>query len=81
MRYKDNGDGQLLIPSEELAKNASDDMLLLTAGLGIFIGIAFIFLGRLGKQMWIWVWGIGLIFVSTYLGISIYYGVRWFGYF
>ena len=38
-----------------LAQYASDDMLLLTAGLGIIIGIVLTILGKLGKQMWMFV--------------------------
>jgi len=52
MRYKDGE-----IPAEQMAVNASNDMLILTAILGVFIGIALFCLGRTGKQMWMWVWG------------------------
>lgn len=52
-----------------LAQDASNDMLLLTAVLGFFIGFALIYLGRLGKQMWMWVWGAGLVVMSLFMGI------------
>jgi len=77
MRYKE-GD---VIPKEQLAMHASDDMLVLTAVIGFFVGAILTFLGRKGKQMWMWVWGIGLIFISTYMGISIKFGVTLFKYF
>lgn len=56
-----------------LTQYASDDMLLLTAFLGIVIGITLTLLGKFGKQMWMFVWGIGLILASIYLGISIWF--------
>ena len=55
------------IPKEQLAVHASDDMLVLTAVLGVLIGIALTILGRKGKVMWMWVWGIGLILCSLCL--------------
>lgn len=75
-RYKE-GD----IPKEQLAVHASDDMLILTAVLGFFIGIVLTFLGRKGKQMWMWVWGIGLIICSVYLGLSMTVGLKLFTHF
>ena len=51
-----------------LAQHASDDMLVLTAVLGFFIGFVLIYLGRLGKQMWMWVWGAGLVVMSIFMG-------------
>ena len=62
MRYK-KGE----IPKEQLVVHASDDMLLLTAFIGVLIGIALTVLGRKGKQMWMWVWGLGLVACSFYL--------------
>lgn len=76
MRYREGE-----IPKEQLAVHASDDMLILTAVLGVLIGIVLFILGRMGKQMWMWVWGIGLIICSVYLGISMYFDVTLFGYF
>ena len=55
-----------------LAQNASDDMLLLTAVLGVFIGFALIAMARMGGQLWMKVWGAGLIVMSLFMG-----GVTW----
>lgn len=76
MRYKD---GEVIIPKEQMAIHSSDDMLLLTAVLGILIGLALTFLGGKGKQMWMWVWGIGLMLCSIYLGASMLFGLKLFG--
>lgn len=78
MRYRE---GEVIIPKEQMAVHASDDMLLITSVLGILIGIALIMLGRFGKQMWMWVWGIGLIICSLYLGASLLFGLKLFGLF
>ena len=75
MRYKD---GEVLEP---LAKNASDDMLVLTAIIAVAVGIVLTILGRIGKQMWMWVWGIGLIIISVYMGVSIAFDIKLFTYF
>jgi len=77
MRYKEGE----AIPNEALAMHASDDMLVLTAVIGVVIGIILTYIGRLGKQMWMWVWGIGLIIVSAYMGVSIGFGIKLFTYF
>ena len=69
------------IPKEQMAVHASDDMLLLTAVLGVLIGIALTYLGRKGKQMWMWVWGIGLVICSAYLGLSLAFDLKLFTYF
>ena len=78
MRYKD---GEVFIPKEQMSTHSSDDMLLVTAGLGILIGLALIVLGRLGKQMWVWVWGIGLVLCSAYLGVTMMFDIKLFGFF
>jgi len=39
------------VPLEQLAANSSDHMSILTAVLGIGIGVVLVILGRLGKQM------------------------------
>ncbi len=69
MRYRED----IEIPKEQLASHASDDMLILTGILGFFIGIALFYLGRKGKQMYLWVWGAGLVVFSAYLSFSIYF--------
>lgn len=68
MRYKE-GD---VIPKEQLAAHASDDMLILTGIIGFFVGIILFYMGRKGKQMYLWVWGVGLVVFSAYLSISIW---------
>jgi hypothetical protein len=65
MRYSDD------IPREQLAMHASDNMLLFTAVLAVFIGIILVILGRKGKQLWMVVWSIGLIICSVSMGVSI----------
>ena len=76
MRYKEGE-----IPKEQLAVHASDDMLLLTAVLGLVIGLILTLLGRFGRQMWMFVWGIGLMICSVYLGLSMALDWRLFGVF
>lgn len=76
MRYK-----EYEVPPEQLAVNASNDMLILTAFIGVIVGILLFILGRKGKQMWMWTWGIGLVIFSVYLGVGIKFGVKLFGYF
>lgn len=78
MRYKD---GEVILTKEQMAAHASDDMLLVTAIFGILIGIALTILGRFGKQMWMWVWGLGLIICSAYLGATMIFDIKLFGYF
>lgn len=81
MRYKIGDPIPDEIPKEQLASHASDDMLILTSVLGILIGLALTYIGRKGRQMWMWVWGAGLVVFSLYLGLSIQFGWRLFGYF
>lgn len=76
MRYKEGE-----IPKEQLAVHASDDMLVVTAGLGILIGVVLTLLGYKGKQMWMFVWGIGLCIFSIYLGVTMLFDVKLFGHF
>lgn len=62
MRYPEN------IPPEQLARHASDDMLLFTAVLAVLIGFILIWLGKKGKQTWMVAWSIGLIICSVGMG-------------
>ena len=62
MRYREN------IPAEQLARHASDDMLIFTAVLSLLIGAVLIWLGRKGKQQWLVLWSIGLILCSLGMG-------------
>lgn len=74
MRYKEGE-----VPPELLTVNASDDMLFLTSCMGAVIGIILFALGRYGKQQWMWVWAIGLVIISLYMGLSIKYDLVLFG--
>ncbi len=67
MRYSEDS-----IPKEQMAEHASDDMLILTGIIGFFVGLALFYIGRKGKQMYLWVWGIGLVIFSIYLSLSIW---------
>ncbi len=42
----------------------TDDMLLLTVVIGLVVGIVLIWLARLGQQMWLMVWSVGLVLAS-----------------
>jgi hypothetical protein len=55
-----------------LAQHASNDMLILTAVLGVLIGFALMYMAKLGGQLWMRVWGAGLILMSIFMG-----GVTW----
>ena len=57
MRYRIGDD-----PSSGAA--VTDDVLLLTVVISIIVGIVLIWLARLGKQMWLMVWSVGLVLVS-----------------
>ena len=63
MRYREDG------TTEQLARHASDDMLLFTAALSVAIGFILIWLGRKGKQQWLVVWSIGLILCSISMAV------------
>jgi len=65
MRYKEED----VLAGYQMAQHSSDGMLLLTAVMGFFIGFILFYLGRLGKQMWMWVWGIGLVIASFAMGL------------
>lgn len=66
MRYAEGN-----IPKDQLAMHASDDMLIITSIIAFFIALALIYLGRQGKQLYMWTWGIGLALFSIFLGVSI----------
>ena len=42
----------------------TDDMYLLTAVLGLIIGVVLTALGIKGRQIWLVVWSVGLIIAS-----------------
>ncbi len=74
MRYSEN------IPREELSKYASDDMLLFTAFISIFVSFVLVYMGIKGKQMWMIPWGVGLFFVSIFMGVAIHFELDYLGY-
>ena len=74
MRYSED------LPHEELSKYASDDMLLFTAFISIFVSFALLYMGIKGRQLWMIPWAIGLFFVSIFMGITIYFEVDYLGY-
>ena len=74
MRYSED------LPHAELSKYASDDMLLFTAFISIFVSFALLYMGIKGKQLWMIPWGAGLFMVSIVMGIAIYYEVDYLGY-
>lgn len=74
MRYSED------LPHEELSKYASDDMLVFTAFISIFVSFALLYMGIKGKQMWMIPWGIGLFFVSIFMGTTIYFEIDYLGY-
>jgi hypothetical protein len=63
-----------VIPPEMLSKNAHNDMLLFTAFLSVIIGSILIYLGKKGRQLWMIVWSIGLIFMSIFMAGAILFG-------
>ena len=69
MKYREDE-----IPPEMLAVNASNDMLVFTAIIGIAIGIVLFLLGRYGRQMWMWTWGAGLVVCSIIMWMVIGFG-------
>lgn len=74
MRYSED------IPREQLSKYASDDMLIFTAFIAIFVGIALLYMGIKGKQLWMIPWSIGLIILSVLMGVTIYFEIDYLGY-
>lgn len=55
------------------ALNATDHTLMLTAVLGLLIGVVLVWLGRKGRQFWLTSWSWGLIACSLlYAGWMLY---------
>lgn len=48
-------------------------MLLLTAVLGLVAAVALIWMGVRGRQLWMWVWGIGLMCASLAMAVTLIY--------
>ena len=74
MKYREDE-----IPPELLAMNASNDMLVFSAFVGLAIGIAFLALGRKGHQVWMYTWGIAMIIGSLYLWLAMVFDFAPFG--
>ena len=74
MKYPEN------IPRDQLAKYASDDMLVFTAIISIFIGFALLYMGIKGKQLWMIPWSIGLVILSVVMGVAIIFELEFLGY-
>lgn len=72
MKYSEN------IPREQLSKYASDDMLIFTAFISIFIAFALLYMGIKGRQLWMIPWSIGLVFFSIFMGVSVYFEIDYF---
>lgn len=62
------------IPKEQLVYHSNDNMLLFTAVLATIIGLILTWLGKKGKQQWMVVWSIGLIFCSLAMGTAVFLG-------
>lgn len=54
---------------DNLPIHSTDGMLLLTAVIGVLVGFALIWMGRTGKQLWMWTWGAGLIVFSIVMAV------------
>ena len=68
------------LPEEQLSKYASDDMLIFTSFIAIFVGIALLYMGIKGRQLWMIPWSIGLMILSVVMGVSIYFELEYLGY-
>lgn len=55
----------------ELGEPVGEGTLLGTAVFGLIIGIGFVIAGRRGRQLWMTLWGAGLVVASiAYLGAA-----------
>lgn len=62
MRYREDG------PAGVPAYGVTDDFLLATIVLTLFIGIVFVLAGRHGRQLWLTFWGwLSILVCSVYL--------------
>ena len=71
MKYPEN------IPRDQLSKYASDDMLIFTAFIAVFVSVALFYMGVKGKQMWMIPWSIGLLILSVFMGVTVYLEIDW----
>lgn len=56
---------------DNLPVHSMDEMLLFTSLIGFVVGLILIGLGRHGKQLWMWTWGIGLVLFSIVMAVVI----------
>lgn len=68
MRYRIGEDPQ------QIGTPISGEMLLFAVVLGLLIGITLFVLGRRGRQLWLAVWGGGLVLASVTYLISVSLG-------
>ncbi len=68
MRYRIGEDPQQIGPA------ISGEMLLFAVVLGLLIGITLFVLGRRGRQLWLAVWGGGLVLASVIYLFSVSLG-------
>ena len=59
------------------ALNATDHTLMLTAVLGLIIGMVLVWLGRKGRQLWLICWSWGLIVCSVAYASWMLYADYW----
>jgi len=59
------------VPPELLSKNASNDMMLFTALISLFIAAAMIYLGKKSGHYWMIFWSVGLIIMSLFAASAI----------
>lgn len=59
MRYREGQE----IP-DSIAPHIGDGSMAFAAALGLFIGIILSILAKKGKQLWLLIWGIGLVLAS-----------------
>jgi len=61
MRYREGQE----IP-DHIAPHIGDGSMAFASILGLFIGIILSILAKKGKQLWLLVWGIGLVIASIF---------------
>lgn len=59
------------VPPELLSKNASNDMMLFTSLISLFIAAAMIYLGKKSGHYWMIFWSVGLIIMSLFAASAI----------
>ena len=59
------------VPPELLSRNASNDMMLFTALISLFIAVAMIYLVKKSGHYWMIFWSVGLIIMSLFAASAI----------